>query len=86
MFKNNKKAQGMPINVIIIAALALIVLFVLIYIFTSQSGKTVSTLESCAGVGGRCTEEGRMCLDNEVEKTNSKCPKDTQKCCIKLFE
>lgn len=84
MIKNNKKAQGMPINVIIIAALALVVLIVLIAIFTGQASKTVSTLQSCGGIGGRCSEEGN-CLDTEVEKSDAKCPGNV-KCCIKVFE
>ena len=87
MLKRNRKSQGMPINVIIIAALGLIVLFVLILIFTNQTGKSVSSLQSCGGIAGRCTDAGKNCEDTEVEKTGTKlCPQDTQKCCIKVFE
>jgi len=83
---NTRKSQGMPINVIIIAALALVVLFVLIIIFTTQTGKTVSTLQSCGGVAGRCAEAGKACDDTEIEKSDAQCQPSTRKCCIKVFE
>ena len=79
----NKKSQSLSINVIIIAALGLIVLFVLIAIFSGQTSKTVSTLESCGGAGGRCAFR---CSETEIEKPNTKCTPSTQKCCIKIYE
>ncbi len=81
--RKNKRSQSLSINVIIIAALGLVVLFVLIAIFSGQTSKTVSTLESCASVGGRCASS---CLETEVEKPNAKCTPSTQKCCIKIYE
>ena len=36
---NNKKAQGMPLNTIVIAAIVLVVMVVLILIFTGGIGK-----------------------------------------------
>ncbi len=82
MVNKSKKSQGLPINVIIIAALALIVLVVLIVIFSGQTRKTVTTLESCGGIAGNCREK---CLSGEVEKSDAKC-KDTQICCIRIFD
>ena len=45
----NKKGQGLSLNVIIIAALALIVLVVLAVIFTSRAGVTERQLEDVSG-------------------------------------
>ena len=84
MVKIHKKSQGLSINVIIIAALGLAVLFVLIIIFTNQTGKNVSALESCAGRGGQCREN--VCLDTEIQISTGKCSKTTQLCCIKIYE
>lgn len=86
MVKLNKKSQDMPINIIIIVALALMALVVLTIIFTSQTRKAVLTLESCAGIGGKCTDTGKSCLsDTEFEKNDAKCPDPKQKCCIKVL-
>ena len=85
----NKKSQGMPINTIIIAALALIVLVILIAIFTGQIGKTAQNLGSCITKGGKCANDGEgQCKDKdypisifvsgECQKTN---PKNL--CCLK---
>lgn len=79
-----KKSQGLPINVIILAVLGLAVLIVLIIIFSSQTGKNVSILESCAGKAGNCRDKG--CLEGEIQTTIGKCSPDTKVCCIKIYE
>ena len=53
----NKKSQGMPINIIVIAAIALAVLVVLIVIFTGGIGKTSENLGSCVTKGGICADD-----------------------------
>lgn len=53
----NKKSQGLPINTIIIAAIALAVLVVTFIIFTGQSSSTAKTLQSCELKGGKCAEK-----------------------------
>lgn len=80
---SNKKGVDLSINIIIIAVAALIALIVLIAIFSGQTRKTVSTLESCEGIGGQC-RYFNDCLSGEVEKFNSKC--ETGICCIKIYE
>ncbi len=50
----NKKAQGMSLNVIIIAALGLLVLVVLAIIFTGRTGVFVKESDKCGYQGGRC--------------------------------
>jgi len=49
-----KKAQGMSLNVIIIAALGLLVLVVLAIIFTGRTGVFVKESDKCNVQGGRC--------------------------------
>ncbi len=49
----NKKAQGLPINVIIVAAIALIVLVVLVAIFTGRLGMFGQEVSK---IGQDCTD------------------------------
>ena len=54
-----KKAQGISINTIIIAAIALIVLVVLVAIFTGRLGGFVGGIEDCASKGGDCVADAK---------------------------
>ena len=81
----------MPINVIIIAALALIVLFVLVIIFTGRVKIFSESLQSCAAKQGQC-EKGLICSTNKALVTNTNCPEtsdDKQQgkniCCVQVL-
>ncbi len=50
----SKKGQGLPLNTIVIAAIVLIVMVVLIYIFVGGMGQTTEKLQSCTEKGGTC--------------------------------
>ncbi len=79
---NNKKAQGLPLNTIVIAIIVLLVLIVIVYIFSAQIGDWVRGIKSCEKSGGICKPS---CGVNERPDTFSKCPKVSdaeQKCCI----
>jgi len=55
----NKKSQGISINVIIIAAVSLIVLVVLVAIFTGRFGafsKGIGETGTCNNLGGACAD------------------------------
>ncbi len=89
MVKIHKKSQGMPINVIIIAALALIVLVVLAAIFTGRVKIFSENLQSCAAKQGQC-EKGPLCPSNKALVTNTNCPegdpdKEKKFCCVQVF-
>ena len=61
-----KKAQGLPLNAIVIAALVLIVLVVLILIFTGRiggfsSGTQVAVAESCLARNSQDTTNTYTC-------------------------
>ncbi|MDP7141173.1 MAG: hypothetical protein QF506_02320 [Candidatus Woesearchaeota archaeon] len=51
-----KKAQGISMTTIVIAAIALVVLIVLIMIFTGRIGGFTKGLDSCIVQGGFCSE------------------------------
>ncbi len=57
-----KKAQGLSINTIIIAAIALLVLVVLSVIFIGKIGKTRVEMDRCETNKGRCVfDPGSEC-------------------------
>lgn len=49
-----KKAQGLSLNVIIIAALGLLVLVILAIVFTGKTGTFVKESDKCEIQGGTC--------------------------------
>lgn len=78
-----KKAQGMSVNVIIIAVLALLVLVVLAFIFTGKIGQFASTTADCESIAGNTCEiqcgngyvqdNSRGCFDEDKEPTGEVC-------------
>ena len=58
-----KKAQGMSMNVIIIAALALLVLVVLSVVFIGKTGKWGTDVSKCEVSGGVCVADLTDCKD-----------------------
>ena len=80
----NRKSQGMPINTIIIAVIALAVLVVLIFVFTGKIKIFSSTIESCEAQGGGCDPDGQ-CDQNQVKQSNAKCTQSGAVCCIQIL-
>tara|TARA_Y100000310_G_C20695215_1_gene825197 strand:- start:4013 stop:4324 length:312 start_codon:yes stop_codon:yes gene_type:complete len=79
----NKKSQGLSINTIILAALALIVLVVMVLIFTGQI-QVFSKSVSCDARGGKCSDlrngESIKCPDDlpiQIYTQDCKLVKDT---------
>ncbi len=83
----NKKAQGMPLEVVIIIAILLIVLVIILFIFSGRAKTFTSGLENCVAKGGECKYPGD-CRGPVV--TGTDCEKsltgqDTGKiCCLKV--
>jgi len=77
-----KKAQSMPLNVIIIAVIVVVVAVVLLVIFNRSISSTSKELSGCSLRGGTCKAE---CLSNEAVFEDTNCP-ENQKCCVKVFE
>ena len=77
----NKKAVELPMNFIIIAAIALIVLVVLIFIFTGRSQLFVKGTETCSTKQGSCIDIIEACSGPIVSASDCS---ETQKCCVKV--
>ena len=84
----NKKAQGMSINVIIVAAIALLVLVILSVIFIGKIGIFSETVGDCESKGGSCVLASESCPSEFPQKYSPwSCPQsgeDDQQCCIKI--
>jgi len=87
-----KKAQGLPLNIIIIAIIALIVLGVVVYIFYNQIRKTASGFDESrertqicqVGFLGdeKCVKRSDGC-GTDWEETSGRCEKEDEICCKK---
>lgn len=80
-----KKAQGLSLNTIVIAALVLIVLVVLLVVFLNQTGRFGTTLRSCAAQGGTCWSS---CAADQAELPGTDCEKrddEKNKCCLSVM-
>ena len=77
-----KKSQGLSLNVIIIAALGLIVLVILAALFMNKTKQFSSGLDSCTSKQGQCLDK---CTEN-MATISAKCPeKGPQNCCISVL-
>jgi len=78
-----KKAQGLSLNTIIIAALVIMVLVILILVFTGRMGSFSKSSESCQSKGGICSSgeapDGYMA---GIGVLGGECPED-QTCYVK---
>lgn len=82
-----KRGQGLSLNVIIIAAIALLVLVVLSMIFTGKLGGWTKAQNECAANGGTCVDDASACTgENAQLMTRYSCPNaDTgEVCCLTL--
>ncbi len=86
-----KKAQGLSVNVIIIAAIALLVLVVLSVIYIGRMGDWGTKAGDCLNKGGKCVTltATDACKDkNEgdypTKFTGWECTDKAQTCCIKV--
>ncbi|MFC1691534.1 hypothetical protein ACFL0W_05130 [Nanoarchaeota archaeon] len=89
--KFRKKAQGMSMNIIIMAVIALIVLAVLIIIFYGKA-KLFSQADSCINQGGACADSSGKCTkENPIISRAKDCPspdptkpKEPGICCLAI--
>ncbi|MBI2133202.1 hypothetical protein HYU11_00820 [Candidatus Woesearchaeota archaeon] len=77
----DKKAQGLSINTIIIALIALTVLVVLILIFTGAMGNWLNNTNSCEPVKGTCKDS---CFAGTEVQVSFNCKGEGMVCCAKL--
>ncbi|MBI5398114.1 hypothetical protein HZB03_01500 [Candidatus Woesearchaeota archaeon] len=79
-----KKAQGMSLNIIIIAAIGLLVLVILAVIFIGRIGTTTKAVDACKGT---CVDSSDDCAGQYKKTTNDPCfgpdnKPTNQVCCI----
>ena len=72
---SSKKAQGISINTIIIAAIALIVLVVLVMIFTGRMGIFTKGVQTTGDITKTCTELGGTIVTGD-QTTSPTCTGD----------
>jgi len=79
----DRKAQGLPINTIIIAILAIAVLFVILFVFFRKGGEFTQATSDCVAQGGECVTGG--CGENSIRVVTGRCPQE-QTCCRALVK
>jgi hypothetical protein len=82
-----KRGEGLPFNIIIIAIIGIIVLFVIIFAFHKNTGDNINILNSCTGKGGKCMATLKECEDAsgfEIAGENLCTDKDKKICCNTL--
>lgn len=79
-----RDAQGLSINIMILAVIGLVVLVVVLFIFTKESNRTVNTLESCEGRGGTCRDA--PCPTGHKKIPFIECEDGLKICCIGFTE
>ena len=77
-----KKAQGMSMNVIIIAAIALLVLVILSVVFIGRMTTFTDETGGCAGKGGTCYSGG--CPSGTTPFRSGTCSDDGEACCLPI--
>ncbi len=98
MFFLNKKGSEMTLNVIIIAAIALIVLVVMLFIFSGKIKAFGQGTDSCTAKGGSCTAEGYSAscikagscacpssMQNTIYLQGTDCEKTATICCKQVY-
>jgi hypothetical protein len=83
-----KKGIELSINVIIIAAISLVVLVLLIFLVL-KSGTGINKSTYCENLGGSCVSTGESCGDYARKDITKTCSPDAAKqgltvCCIQL--
>ncbi len=91
-----KKGQGLSMNVVIIAALAVLVLIVLALVMTGKFRIFGTTTRDCNTLGGRCVDEEDMdkndldkitgCKGQNVYTRGTNCEDDDQYCCVPIVQ
>ena len=85
----SKKAQGLSMNVIIIAAIALLVLVILAIIFIGRMGTTTKNIDKCKGDCVDSREECKELYGTYADTTSDPCfaadgGRTDEVCCITI--
>jgi hypothetical protein len=80
----NKNAQGLSMNTIIIATLAILVLVVIAIIFSGKIRDGNNTMRTCESLGGRC-EQNCSKIGGMQKIGDSKTTNCESECCLSLY-
>lgn len=78
---NNRKGQGISINVIIIAAIALLVLVILSVLLIRSGGELVV---ECTDVNGQCADSCSEIDGLYTKYATGQCADEDQVCCVPI--
>jgi len=78
-----KSGQGLSLNYIVLAAIALIALTVIVFVFLGRIGKAKTNLDDCEAKGGNCMSTSLQC---GAAKMDFECSSDDQCCFISSCE
>ena len=85
----SKKAQGLSMNVIIIAAIALLVL-VILAVLILRAGRGITEGTGCEGVGGSCVDDcgdmDGLYVKNIPNSGRSGGCQEDESCCVPLLK
>ncbi len=84
MARKSKKGQGISLNAIIVATLALLVLVVLAMIFTGRIGVFTKEAKSCNTLGSAsCVTDASDCsAEGQKVMNRYECPDENPVCCL----
>lgn len=77
-----KRAQGMPVNILIIVAIGLIVLIVLAVLIGRNVLDFGRTTSGCEQKGGICVKTVEDCSNKDGRVISDSCPSDKKYCCL----
>jgi hypothetical protein len=76
-----KKAQGLPLETIIIATILIVLLIFVIFFIAKQGGTFTKGTTDCVSNGGNCIVSVADCISQGGQPLNFQCPKATPACC-----
>ncbi len=79
-----KKAQGLSLNTIIVAVLALLVLIIMAMIFVRQTGDVRNKVDACISQDGQCVQTAADCSGDTQKIIYEECPEDRPVCCLTI--
>jgi len=76
-----KRAQGLPLNMVIMAMILLVLLVMLSFILLRQSETFTKGTSECAAQDGTCIASAAECIEKGGTPLGFTCPKEKPACC-----
>ena len=81
-----KRAQGLSLETLVIAAIVIIVLVVLVAIFTGRMGPWVQSVENCQDKNGACVDDATACSAPNAVIRGTNCDREDKVCCVQIIK